>query len=66
MDFPRGNKLNQGVPEELISSAKVLEEHLKKVDYKFFVKAYLLIMGLLTMTIFFFIAGARLAKFLIP
>ena len=66
MEFPRGNKLNQGVPEELLSSAKVLEEHLKKVDYKFFVKSYLVIMGLLSLTIFSFILFAKLAMFLIP
>jgi len=66
MNFPKGNKLNQGVPEEIESSAKILEEHMKKVDYKFFVKSYILIMGLLTLTIFCFIFFARLAMFLIP
>lgn len=66
MEFPRGNKLNNGIPEEVESSAKILEEHLKKVDYRFFVKAYLLIMGLISLTIFSFIAFARLAKLLIP
>ena len=30
MDFPRGNKLDRGLPEQVESSAKVLEEHLKK------------------------------------
>jgi hypothetical protein len=66
MDFPRGNRLNKGLPEQAESSAKVLEEHLKKINYKIFIKAYLIVAGLIAVTIFSFIAMARLAIFLIP
>jgi len=66
MDFPRGNKLDKGLPEQIESSAKILEEHLKRVDYKIFIKAYAIVIGLISLTIFSFIAMARLAMFLIP
>jgi len=66
MEFPRGNKLNKGLPEQMESSAKILEEHLKKVDYKVFIKFYAVVVGMISLTIFSFIAMARLAMFLIP
>ena len=66
MDFPRGNKLDKGLPEQLVSSAQILEEHLKKINYKVFVKFYAIIVGLIALTIFSFVAMARLAIFLIP
>lgn len=66
MDFPRGNKLERGLPEQVESSAKILEEHLKKVNYRLFIKAYLVVIGLISLTIFLFVAMARLAMFLIP
>ncbi len=66
MEFPKGNKLNQGLPEQVESSAKILEDHLKKVDYKIFIKAYAIAVGLISLTIFSFVAMVRLAIFLIP
>lgn len=66
MDFPRGNKLNKGLPEQVESSTKILEEHIKKINYKVFIKFYAVIIGLISLTIFSFIAMGRLAMFLIP
>jgi len=66
MEFPKGNKLNQGLPEQVESSAKILEDHLKKVDYNIFIKAYAIAVGLISLTIFSFVAMVRLAIFLIP
>lgn len=66
MDFPRGNKLDRGIPEQVVSSAKILEEHLKKIDHKVFIKFYAITAGLIALTIFSFVAAVRLAVFLIP
>jgi hypothetical protein len=64
MNFPPTNKLNDGLPEVIESSAELLQEHLKKVDYKFLSKAYLYVLGLLLITLFSVIATVRLANYL--
>lgn len=64
MDFPKGNKLSAGLPEVVESSAKMLEEHLAKVNYKTFVKAYFAVLSIALITIFSVIVTVRLANFI--
>jgi len=61
MNFPPTNKLNEGLPEAVESSAELLQEHLKKVDYRLFTKAYFYGLGVLLITLFSIIATVRLA-----
>ena len=56
MDFPRGNKLDRGLPEQVESSAKVFRRTPEKVDYKVFIKFYAVVAGLIH-SIFSFIDG---------
>lgn len=64
MNFPHTNKLNEGLPEAVESSAELLQEHLKKVDYKFLARAYFYVLGLILITLFSVIATVRLANYL--
>lgn len=61
MNFPHANKLNEGLPEEIISSAKNLEDHLNKINWQVFAIAYLYGLGFLLVTLFTIIATIRLA-----
>jgi len=61
MEFPHTNKLNEGLPEKIESSVEVLQEHLKRIDYRLFVKAYLYGLGVVLFTLFSVIATIRLA-----
>lgn len=62
MNFPPTNKLNEGLPETVESSAEILQEHLKKVDYRFLIKTYFLGLGIFLITLFTIIATFRLAN----
>ena len=62
MNFPPTNKLNEGIPEAVESSAELLQEHLKKIDYKFLVRTYFLGLGIFLITLFSIIATVRLAN----
>lgn len=64
MKFPSTNKLLQGVPEQVESSTEVLQEHLKKIDYLLFAKAYFYGLGIFLITLFSIIAVSRLAMHL--
>lgn len=61
MNFPKTNKLNEGLPEAVQSSAEILQEHLKKINYKLFVKTYFYALGIFLITLFSVIATVRLA-----
>ena len=61
MEFPHTNKLHEGLPEQVESSAEVLQEHLKKIDYRLFIKAYFYGLGVILFTLFSVIATIRLA-----
>lgn len=61
MKFPHTNKLEDGLPEAIQSSAELLDEHLKKVDYKLFAKAYFIGLGIFLITLFSIIATVRIA-----
>jgi len=62
MNFPRGNKLSRGLPEKVESSAKLLEDHLAKLNYRLFIKVYFAGLGIFLITLFSIIVVARLAK----
>ena len=61
MNFPHTNKLNEGLPEQVESSAELLQEHLKKVDYKYLARIYFYGLGIFLITLFSIIATIRLA-----
>jgi hypothetical protein len=62
MDFPKGNKLTKGLTEEVESSAKLLEEHLARINYKLFIKTYFIGLSIFLVTLFSIIVTVRLAK----
>ena len=62
MNFPPTNKLNEGLPQQVESSAELLQEHLKKVDYKFLAKVYFYGLGIFLITLFSIIVTIRLAN----
>lgn len=61
MDFGDTNKVHQEVGDALIDNAKLLEENMKAVDWRFFGKAYAYAMGAVLVTVFAFIVIIRLA-----
>ncbi len=67
MKFPQTNKIHKKpVPSsEDVSSAKVLEEYLKRVDTKVFVQFYLLILGMFLLTVFSLLVVIGIAQALI-
>jgi len=67
MKFPEINKFHkEPVPNsEDVSNAKILEEHLKRVDTRVFVRFYLLILGMFLLTVFGFLVVVGIAQALI-
>ena len=67
MKFPEINKFHKKpVPSsEDVSNAKVLEEYLKQVDTRVFVRSYLLILGMLLITVFSVLVVIGVAQALI-
>jgi len=61
MNFPKTNKLNEGLPEAIESSAEQLQEHLKRINYRLFTKAYFYGLGIFLITLFSIIVVIRLA-----
>ena len=64
MNFPKGNKLDKGMPEAIESSAKILEDHLKNINYKVFLRVYFIGLSIFLITLFSIITTVRLAKFI--
>ena len=62
MEFPQGSHIHkedeQGVVE---GNAKLLEEHLKKVDWKYLYRAFLYAWGTVLLCVFTLIVVVRLA-----
>ena len=65
MDLPATNKIHQDINEGFGENAKLLEQSLKTVDWKFFVRLYCAVIGLLLVTTFAFIVIVRFALWLI-
>jgi hypothetical protein len=61
MDMPQSNRLLKGVPEAIKGNAEMLQEHLSKLDYKLFLRAYFIGLGIFVITLFSIIATIRLA-----
>lgn len=63
MNFPNTNKVHkQPIPEIVESNAKVLENHLKSVNWQVFGKAYLVVLGYVLLTIFSVVVVLGLAR----
>ena len=59
MDFPQGSHIHkQAVVED---NASLLEEHLKKVDWRYLIQMYLGLWSVLLFSVFSLIAVIRLA-----
>ena len=66
MKFPRGNKFNNtnAAPDlnaDFGGNAELLEEAVKKIDWKYWVKIYCAGIGLLAATLFVIIVAIRAA-----
>lgn len=61
MNFPHTNKLNDGVPNPVESSAELLESMAKTTDFKYLLKIYFCMLGVLLITLFSIITTIRLA-----
>lgn len=61
MNFPHTNKLNEGLPNPVESSAELLESIAKKTDFKYLAKVYFSILGVFLITLFSVITTIRLA-----
>ncbi len=61
MDFPKTNKHHQDLNEKFGENAKLLEERLKVVDWKLFLKFYFALLVILLVTIFALIVVVKTA-----
>jgi len=63
MRFPETNKMHrEPIPARIESNAKVLEEHLKRVNWKVFGRAYLYVLAYVCLTVFSLVVATGLAK----
>lgn len=66
MKFPMTNKKHrEPIPATVESNAKLLEEKLKEVDWKFFARGYTYILGYVLVTVTSLIVVVGIAKWLI-
>lgn len=63
MDFPKTNKIpqHQELSAEFGANAKLLEDVMKKVDWRWFGRAYVVAFGILLVSLFLLIVVVRFA-----
>lgn len=64
MNFPPTNKINQVVDKPFGENAELLENAVKKVNWKYFLKVYAVGFFVLLATVFLLIVTVRLAMLL--
>lgn len=61
MNFPQSNKIPQSVEDNFQSNAELLEQSLKKIDWKFFVRFYFAALGCILAAVFGLVLVVRIA-----
>ena len=61
MEFPKTNKIHQDLNKSFGENAKLLEEKLKEVNWRYFSKMYAIIFAAFLASLFLLIAVVRLA-----
>lgn len=63
MQFPKTNRIKQDLNERFGENAILIEEHLKKINWKFYLKLYAALYGIGVASIFVLIISIRVALF---
>lgn len=61
MKFPSTNKVHRDLNESFGDNAKILEEKLRSVEWRFFLKFYAAAFGIAVLSLFVLIVVVRLA-----
>lgn len=61
MKFPPTNKMHKKFNERFGENAKLLEEHLTKLNWKIWARAYAIFFGIFLVSLFLIIAVVQLA-----
>jgi hypothetical protein len=64
MKFPHGNKIEQPISEKFGETAKVLEDRLKTLDWRVWLKAWLIGLLVFSFTLFMLVASVNFALWL--
>lgn len=65
MDLPPTNKIHQEFEEKFGQNAQFLEDLLKQINWKLFIKAFFIILGMVLLTLFTIVFVVKLALVII-